>query len=72
MYRHGHIRLKLDFSALSRPSIGHTRHIECYLSVARHHVLLAARANGVPIRYLAGCARSWGAVRAPPSSGSFW
>ena len=31
-------------------------------------MLLAARANGVPLRFLAGCARSWGAVLARRSS----
>ena len=31
-------------------------------------MLLAARANGVSVRFLAACARSWGAVRARQSS----
>ena len=31
-------------------------------------MLLAARANGVSVRFLAACARSWGAVRARRSS----
>ena len=72
MYRYRHTRLKL-VSMLSRGHLSSTtRHIECSRSNVRVGMQLAACANGVPIRYLAGCARSWGTVRAPPSSGSFW
>ena len=68
MFRYRHTRLKLVFM-LSRGHLsGTTRHIECSKSGAGHHVLLSARANGVPMSCFAGCARSWGAVRARWSS----
>ena len=72
MYRYRHTRLKL-VSMLSRGHLSSTtRHIECSRSNVRIGMQLAACANGVRMRCLAGCPRSCGAVRARRSSAASW
>ena len=64
---------KVRLAVLSRGRLSTTtRHIARSISGACTRMKPAASANGARVRYLAGCARRCGAMRARRSSGTSW